>query len=456
MLHLAVLFHLMQVSDGTAVNTKRIADICPGTGSSSPSHLTVYSTLLVFAADDCGSGSSGRELWATDGTTATRVADLRLGSASSNPSHLIVSAADSLLYFVATDSSESASPMSQLWAYDSVSGSSELVTRRANAATWGDFSVQDSSAAALAAAAQGAATVAQIGSRLLFAANAHSKSAAAALRSTVPFGHEMSARELSAALIVSDVDSAVLTLTLTCSKGFVQLTSDSSSSSSAGVNVTATASRPLDSLVLSGSAAALTAAMTHSVYTASDGYTGWDDVAVTVTDSASCASSSTTDCSHYGGAITVTDSLKVYIAALNDAPVVTVPVVVFTVVQGSEVAVTGVTVSDSDVRETVYTAPHGLRIEGPITVSVLAERGRLSLGAINGLTFTSGNGRLDREFTVTAAIDEVNAALATLLYTCGAGCSSGTDTVTVTADDNGYTGKGGALQDTATISIIVV
>eukprot|EP00953_Heterococcus_sp_UTEX-ZZ885_P018463 10310-Heterococcus_DN1.PRE.5 len=265
----------------------------------------------------------------------------------------------------------------------------------------------------------------------------------------------MSARELSAALLVSDVDSALLTLTLTCSKGTVQLTSVSSSSS--GVNVTATAVRPLDSLVLSGSAAALTAAMTHLTYnTASDGQTGWDDVVVTVTDSASCTSSNSTDCSHYGGAITVTDSLKVYIAALNDAPVVTVPMALITAVQGSEVAITGVAVSDSDVRETVYTAPHGRRIEGPMTVTVAAERGRLSLGSINGLTFTSGSGRLDREFTVTAAIDDVNAALATLMYTCGEGCSSGSDTVTVTADDNGYTGKGGALQDTATISFLVV
>jgi ELWxxDGT repeat protein len=444
----------VQVSDGTAVNTRRVADICPGTGSSSLSHLIVYGTLLVFAADDCGSSSSGRELWATDGTTATRVADLRLGSASSNPSHLIVSATDSLLYFVATDSSESASPISHLWAYDRISGSSELVTRRANAATWGDFTVQDSAAVAVTAAAQGAATVAQIGQQLLFAAGAHSKSAAAAMRSSVPFGHEMSARELSAALLVSDVDSAVLTLTLTCSKGTVQLTSDSTSS--AGVNVTATAARPLDSLVLSGSAAALTAAMTHLTYTASDGQTGWDDVVVTVTDSVSCTSSNSTDCSHYGGAITVTDSLKVYIAALNDAPVVTVPMLLITAVQGSEVAITGIVVSDSDVRETVYTAPHGRHIEGPMTVSVVAERGRLLLGSINGLTFTSGCGRLDREFTVTAAIDDVNAALATLMYTCAEDCSSGSDTVTVTADDNGYTGKGGALQDTATIGILVV
>ncbi len=61
------------ISDGTAAGTKRIRDIIPGTGSSSPAWWTpISATQCVFAASDGIQipGGHGVELWGTDGTSA--------------------------------------------------------------------------------------------------------------------------------------------------------------------------------------------------------------------------------------------------------------------------------------------------------------------------------------------------------------------------------------------------
>ena len=58
------------------------ADINPGTGSSSPTELIVFGDRLIFQADD---GSSGRELWSFDGSSATQIADILVGGESSSP-----------------------------------------------------------------------------------------------------------------------------------------------------------------------------------------------------------------------------------------------------------------------------------------------------------------------------------------------------------------------------------
>lgn len=72
-------------SDGTAAGTSMVADICPGTRSSMPSHLTAWEGKVFFQADDC---TAGPEMWVTDGTSAgtVLVADVRPGSAGGYPS----------------------------------------------------------------------------------------------------------------------------------------------------------------------------------------------------------------------------------------------------------------------------------------------------------------------------------------------------------------------------------
>ena len=67
---------------------------------------------------------------------------------------------------------------------------------------------------------------------------------------------------------------------------------------------------------------------------------------------------------------------------------------------------------------------------------------------------------MDRVLSILAPLDALNGALHTdLHYTClkQDGCNVGTkDTLHVILDDNGYYGRGGAMRDTKTLSLICV
>jgi len=96
-------------TDGTEVGTTMIADICPGSCSSTPRYLTFFKNRLYFQADD---GSLyGRELYYFDPSLQTFeiLADIRPGVGDSAPSFLTImrtkhqSQEEEYLYMVATD-----------------------------------------------------------------------------------------------------------------------------------------------------------------------------------------------------------------------------------------------------------------------------------------------------------------------------------------------------------------
>lgn len=89
-------------SDGTEMGTDLFLDIAPGYDFSQPGLFTEVNGTFFFAADD-GTGDHGRELWATDGTTGnTRmVKDIDTGSVGSQPEDLIQ--VGNLLFFTADD-----------------------------------------------------------------------------------------------------------------------------------------------------------------------------------------------------------------------------------------------------------------------------------------------------------------------------------------------------------------
>jgi ELWxxDGT repeat protein len=106
---LAIAFSAVPASADTSVH--RLADLNPGGASSSPADFTGVGGSTYFTAVGAG---SGRELWWTDGNSATRVADIRPGPASSDPSELIN--LGGVLVFVADDGVHGR----ELWRYDGV------------------------------------------------------------------------------------------------------------------------------------------------------------------------------------------------------------------------------------------------------------------------------------------------------------------------------------------------
>lgn len=99
------------VTDGTALNTRLFADLCPGQCSSSPSGFYVEGSNLFFSADD---GRHGRELWrlAAGASVPNLVADINPGAAGSDPALIarktfrIGASAVARTFFVATRQSD--------------------------------------------------------------------------------------------------------------------------------------------------------------------------------------------------------------------------------------------------------------------------------------------------------------------------------------------------------------
>jgi ELWxxDGT repeat protein len=83
-------------TDGTEEGTERLADVRPGLEGSNPGPLAVFRGALVFPADD---GVNGRELWVSDGTAGgTRLGwDVDRGAPGSDP-FLVAASGGHLLF----------------------------------------------------------------------------------------------------------------------------------------------------------------------------------------------------------------------------------------------------------------------------------------------------------------------------------------------------------------------
>jgi hypothetical protein len=141
-----------------------------------------------------------------------------------------------------------------------------------------------------------------------------------------------------------------------------------------------------------------------------------------------------------GPAATGSKVIDIVVAAVNDAPVLTVP--------GAQTAdeqvpkpLPGVSLADLDVGA------------GSLTVTVTTSGSGTVSATGGGSIVGSGTGTM----TISGTLPAVNAALANLAYTSdelGATLLI-TETVTIVANDNGNTGIGGNLTDTKTIAVTV-
>lgn len=147
------------------------------------------------------------------------------------------------------------------------------------------------------------------------------------------------------------------------------------------------------------------------------------------------------------GVLTGSDTATLNIAAVNDAPVNTVPVaqtmnedstLVFSAANGNQIQIADVDALNNNVQ---------------VTLSV--GQGNLTLGAVTGLIFSTGDGAADTSMVFTGTLANINAALAAITYVPNVDYAGG-DTLTITTSDLGSTGTGGVLVDTATVAITVL
>jgi len=132
------------------------------------------------------------------------------------------------------------------------------------------------------------------------------------------------------------------------------------------------------------------------------------------------------------------------ITAVNDAPVNTVPGPQSTNVNTALAFSGGNQISIADVDAGT----------NAVQVTLTATNGTLTLSTTVGLAFTVGDGTADVTMTFTGTIANINTALSGMTFTPTNGFN-GAATVTITTNDQGNSGTGGALTDTDVVNITV-
>ncbi|MCT7962230.1 DUF4347 domain-containing protein [Laspinema sp. D1] len=144
-----------------------------------------------------------------------------------------------------------------------------------------------------------------------------------------------------------------------------------------------------------------------------------------------------------GGALTDTKTVNITVNPVNDAPVLTLPTNQNQVVnQSINLSIPGISVADVDA---------GTQ---PLRVNLSATNGFLTLNNFLNLTFVNGDGTGDQAMSFTGTLADINSALNSLTYQSGANYS-GADTINITVNDLGNTGKVAPLEVAGNIPITV-
>lgn len=228
-----------------------------------------------------------------------------------------------------------------------------------------------------------------------------------------------------------DVDPATGTLEVDLTVGHGRVTLDGV----AGLTFTTGDGTGDTELVVSGSPDALNAALDGATYRPDADYAGADTLTITTDDLGAAG---------LPGALSDTDTVRLTITAVNDAPEVTVPALA-TVEEDTTQDVTGVSVADVDAGT------------DDLEVRLSVDYGALALGERTGLTFSTGDGTDDQVMVARGTLGALNAALASLSYR-GSADRTGADALDLRVDDLGHTGSGGAktADDVAPIVVTAV
>ncbi len=226
-------------------------------------------------------------------------------------------------------------------------------------------------------------------------------------------------------LQVSDVDAgnSPLSVTLSVLHGTLELAAGS------GVTVSGSGS---NTLVLSGSQDAINALLAGGVtYQGEQDFNGQDALTMVTNDLGNTGS---------GGALSDTDVLPIEVEPVNDAPVTQVPGSLQVKEDGS-LSLTGISVKDVDAGS------------APISMVLRVEHGVLTLLGAAGAVSVQGAGT--SVVTLVGSLDDLNGLLAGNLHYEPARDFWGQDNLSITTSDQGNTGAGGVLTDSAQIAIQV-
>lgn len=230
---------------------------------------------------------------------------------------------------------------------------------------------------------------------------------------------------------ITDIDagSGPLQVTLTAlGTGAASSAGNISFGAASGVTITGNNS---SAVTLTGTLAALNTALASFNYQSKLNISGSERIVVSVNDRGNTGS---------GGFLADTKTLSINIDAVNDAPVLTVSgTSTRNIVEDTLTSLSGISVSDVDAGT------------NPIEVTLNALQGLLSLNT-SGLASNTGNGT--NTVTISGTVAALNASLGSLRYQ-GNPNYYGADTVTATVNDLGFSGTGGSLTDTKSLSINV-
>jgi hypothetical protein len=235
------------------------------------------------------------------------------------------------------------------------------------------------------------------------------------------------------AITFSDLDagSADVRLTLLPISGSIQLPTQNGltlvqGDGSAGVGFT-----------FDGTLANLNAALNGLQFRPTTDFHGTATLQITLNDLGNSGS---------GGSLSDTDTVNILVNDVNDAPVNSVPGTQTVSGGGSKSFNTAnsnrVSITDVDARD------------GSLRVVLTAINGTLSLGSTSGLSFLAGNGTRNSAMSFLGTLVNLNSALSNLTLFPNASFS-GSASFTMTTDDQGNSGAGGALSDTDTVFLTV-
>ncbi len=192
------------------------------------------------------------------------------------------------------------------------------------------------------------------------------------------------------------------------------------------------------SMTFTGNLAQINDLLDGLVFTPAPDFDGKAVLSITVNDLGHSGS---------GGAKIASDTLQIDVLPTNDAPTITLPAPA-PFVEGAPIefsAALGRAISIGDVDAG----------NKKLLVTLAAPVGTLTLGALNGLQFSVGDGTADETMTFTGTIAQINTALDGLRLVLPAHYT-GSASLDVSVNDQGNTGTGGALGTAASLPLTVL